>query len=94
MAQGGGAIENADGTVLAANDTLPKDFIPADFKASDNLDDFKIELFLKDKDGNEYACADSIKWDATFGNTYFISITGNYAEGFTAELIDILENPQ
>ena len=86
VAQGGGVIENAGGTVIATNDTLPKDFIPADFKASDNLNDFKIELFLKDKDGNEYSCADSIKWDAVFGDTYTINITGGYSDGFTAEL--------
>ena len=63
MAQGGGAVENAD-------NTLQNDFVSADFKASDELNDFKIEIFLKDKNGNEYACVGSIN-----GRPYLQTLT-------------------
>lgn len=93
VAQGGGVVGNADGTALADGDTLSKDFIPADFKASEDLDHFKIEIFLRDQDGGEYACADSVEWDAVFGAEYTISITGSYADGFASERTDTTFNP-
>ena len=52
--------ENADKTAIAAGNTMQNDFVAADFKAPDGLSDFKIEIFLKDKNGNEYACVGSI----------------------------------
>ena len=82
---GGGICGNADGTVLLHEDFI-KDFIEADFPEKSDLSTFRIEFRVLDKDGKEFACNSIVPLPVEYGNTYKITLSGNYEDGFLASI--------
>lgn len=87
---GGGVVGNANGSKLSTKDVLVKDFISDDFPENAELSQFELELFVVDKNGDEYQCNSVLNFSVEYGKTYDISIAGSYKEGFSAKQI---ENP-
>jgi len=81
---GGGYICNADGSALAFDDVLIKDFIPSDFPEGANLAEFRIEVFVTDGMGEKHPCGEALSLNAAYGHEYEVTITGNENSGFYA----------
>lgn len=81
-AVGGGAICNADGSLLLQGDILSQDFIRKDFPEEPDLLAFSIEYFVKTADGSEYPVGERFDLPAEYGNIYTVTLNGNEADGF------------
>lgn len=84
---GGGLVGNADCSQIAKDDVLVKDFISKDFPENAELSQFQLEIFIVDKNGDEYPCDSILNIAVAYGKTYDISITGSCEDGFSAKQI-------
>lgn len=82
---GGGLTGNASGSKITTGDVLAKDFIPDDFPENADLSRFQLEIFVVDENGEEYPCNSVLNMAVAYGNTYDLSITGSYKDGFSAK---------
>lgn len=82
---GGGLTGNANGSKITTGDVFVKDFIPDDFPENADLSQFQLEILVVDKNGEEYPCSSVLNMAVAYGNTYNLSITGSYKDGFSAK---------
>lgn len=84
---GGGKTGNADGSRITAGDVFTKDFIPKDFPEGADLSQFQLEIFVIDKNGDEYPSDSILSFETEYGKVYDISIAGSCKNGVSVKQI-------
>lgn len=77
----------ADGTPIKPGDAMNFEFLQEDFPEGADPSQFQIRLTIRDMEGSEKTVHAPVKIDAAYGKFYQISLTGNDADGYDAQLI-------
>ena len=97
-AEGGGGMSNADKSMLKRNDVLDWSFDKQFYENAGDTVDLTVQFtvvteYCDPNYDNVYPeelqiPMDAITFKASFGETYYINITGDMANGYQAELVE------
>ena len=79
----------ADGTPIKPGDAMDFEFLPEDFPEHADLSQLQIGLTVRDMEGSEKTARTPVNIGAAYGEFYQISITGNAADGYDAQLMEV-----
>lgn len=85
---GDGGIVNADGSPIAAEDLIARDFTATDFPESADLSRFTMKVYVILADEEEVLIEEPIAIAAAYDSIYYFELTGDEASGFKLHPVD------